>query len=431
MTSFRLILREVLHRKLNFLVALLSAVVAVASLVGLVTVLQGYDLETDRLLSQKQADVETRGKELQDFYRKLTKKLGFNILILPEGQNLADVYAQGYAEKTMPEEYVRTLAASPLMKIDHLLPALERKVEWPEQKRSIVLIGIRGEVPIIQKKQKPPLLDPVKPGEIVLGYELHHQLGLDAGDELTLMGQKFTVAKHYARRGTKDDITAWIDLAEAQQLLGEPERINTIWALNCNCESKEALPEIQAEIAKVLPDVQVIEFASQLLVRAQTRNRAKQEAEQALAAAEQSRSEVRQKIESLAALAVPGVLFVCAIWIGLTALANVRDRRAEIGILRAIGVRSTQVLGIFLGKAAIVGLLGAVLGIALGASIGAFWYRGQTGVEQALLSSELFGPLNSTLLVVLIGAPVVAMLASWLPALAAAAQDPAEVLCEE
>jgi hypothetical protein len=66
---------------------------------------------------------------------------------------------------------------------------------------------------------KKPMVDPVAPGSIVLGYELHDSLGLKRGDRLTLLGREFTVGTCYAMRGNKDDITAWIHLAEAQELL--------------------------------------------------------------------------------------------------------------------------------------------------------------------------------------------------------------------
>ena len=70
---------------------------------------------------------------------------------------------------------------------------------------------------------------------------------------------------------------------------------------------------------------------------------------------------------------VPVVMVGSGVWIGLLALANVRDRRGEIGILRALGLRSRQILLIFLGKAVAIGLAGACLGYAAGRVIGVLW----------------------------------------------------------
>src|SRR5690606_13626641 len=115
---------------------------------------------------------------LEDDIRKITKNMGFNIRILPKDQNLHDVYASGFADKTMPDDYADRLAKSRIVTIAHILPRLMQRVEWSEQKRSIVLIGVHGQVPQSLASAKKPIQPPVAQGTIVLGYELHHQLGL-------------------------------------------------------------------------------------------------------------------------------------------------------------------------------------------------------------------------------------------------------------
>jgi putative ABC transport system permease protein len=47
-------------------------------------------------------------------------------------------------------------------------------------------------------------------------------------------------------------------------------------------------------------------------------------------------------------------------------IVSLIERTREIGILKALGMKSRTVLTIFLGESAIVGLIGAVIGIALG-----------------------------------------------------------------
>ena len=64
---------------------------------------------------------------MNDDYRKITKNLGFNVLILPKDQELADLYDKDYAEKMMPESYVDILVNARLITVDHLLPSLQRK----------------------------------------------------------------------------------------------------------------------------------------------------------------------------------------------------------------------------------------------------------------------------------------------------------------
>lgn len=421
----RLVLREIGYRRLNFLLGVLSVTVAVACLTAALAILDKHDRRTEQIIAAKEAETREKMAAMQDDYRKLTLKMGFNVLILPKDQNLSDLYAEDYASKYMPEEYATRLAKSRVATINHILPSLQQKVKWPERERTVLLMGVRGEV-YIQKKTQKPLLEPVAPGTMILGHELARSLQLKPGDKTKLMGREFTVAKVNPERGNKDDITIWINLAEAQEMLDKKGLINGILALDCTCDTVDRLGIIRKEIEKILPDTQVIEFASQALARAEARSRAAVEAEESIRREKEGRAKLRAEREALAAVLVPVVVLGSAVWIGFLALANVRDRRVEIGILRALGLRSDQILAIFLGKALVLGIVGALVGYLVGRLVGAAWREtpGAPPVEIALLDFRL-------LAVVVVAAPVLAALASWLPAMTAAQQDPAAVLREE
>jgi len=425
MSLTRLIFHELWYRRLNFLLGVVSVGVSVACLVAALAILDKHDRRTEQIIAAKEAEVRAKMDAMKDDYRKLMLKMGFNVLILPKDQNLSDLYADDYASKYMPEEYAARLAKSRVATINHILPSLQQKVKWPERERTVLLMGVRGEVYIQSKTQK-PLLEPVEPGTMILGYELAHSLKLNPGDKTRFMGREFTVAKVNPERGNKDDITIWINLAEAQELLDKKGLINGILALDCTCDTVDRLGIIRKEIAKILPDTQIIEFASQALARAEARARAAVEAEESIRREKEGRAKLRAEREALAAVLVPVVVLGSAVWIGFLALANVRDRRAEIGILRALGLRSRQILSIFLGKAVVIGLAGATFGYLAGRLIGAAWREtpGAPPIEIAFLDLQL-------LVMMLVAAPLLAALASWLPAMMAAQQDPADVLREE
>lgn len=424
MGLFHLVFREILHRKLSFLLGVVSASVAVACLVAALGILHKHDLRTEQIIAAKEAETRQQMATLEDDYRKLMLKMGFNVLIIPKDQNLSDLFADDFASKYMPEEYAARLAKSRVATINHVLPSLQQKVKWPERERTVLLMGVRGEV-YIQSKQQKPLLEPVATGTMVLGHELARNLALGAGHKTQFMGREFTVAKVNPERGNKDDITIWINLPEAQQLLGKPGLINGILALDCTCDTLDRLGRIRPEIANILPDTQVIEYASQALTRAEARQRAAAEARAAVQREQAGRDKLRAEREALAAVLVPVVVLGSGIWIGLLALANVRDRRGEIGILRALGLRSRQLLLIFLGKAILIGLTGACVGYLAGRLIGAMWHEGP-GAPAAIGLVE-----PRLLILVLVATPIVAAMASWLPAIYAAQQDPAVVLREE
>ncbi len=426
MTLLRLVTREILHNRLAFLVAFLSVAAAAGVFTAEMTLLVAHDLETERILDEKSDRLEEQMRVMEDDYRKIMKELGYNLLIIPKGQELENFYADGYVSKLMPEEYVDRIAATDIVTIQHLLPSLEQKIRWPEQgNRTIILTGTRGEVPYLRRPLKEPILTAVPAGEIVLGYELWNSIDRAPGDKVTLLGRTFTVSECTPQRGSKDDITAWIDLAAAQEMLGFEDRINAIVALKCHCEGHE-IENVRAEVAGILPDTQVIEIDNRVITRAQARDRAKATADSTLAAESASRARLREQRDAFAAWLVPLVILGSAVLVGVLTFNNVRERRTEIGILRAIGYRSAQILAVFLTKAAVLGITGAAAGYAAGFAVAA---ASNTGPVSGASASALFRP--GILLVVIVASPLLSAVASWLPALLAARQDPAAVLSEE
>ncbi len=427
MTVWRLIIREILHRKLNFALGLVSTLAAVACLAGALILLKAHAQSTAEILARAEAQTKARLAALKDDVRKTMLTLGFNVVILPKDQPLGDWYADDYASKYMPEEYVNKLAAAKIVTVRHLLPSLQQKMRWPEQKRTIILIGTRGEVPLLHRQPKKPMVQPVPAGSIVIGYELHRSLGLKLGDHVRLLGRDFVIHKCHPERGSKDDITVWINLAEAQQLLGKPNKINAILALECKCAWAD-LSKVRAEIGRVLPGTQVIEVAGKALARAETRRRVAEAAVAALEHEKATRAELHAARERLASILVPLVIIVCVVWIGLLALDNVRRRRREIGILRALGYRSVQILRLFLGKAFLMGVLGSGLGVVTGLLAGHYL---TASLEDAPTTAVPFIFSLTIIAAALVLGPFLTIAASWLPALLAAQQDPAEILREE
>lgn len=421
MNFLLLVLKEALHRKANFVLALLSVVLAVGSLVGAFTLLKVHDKKTDEIITAKEAETKVKMRVLEDDYRKIMKKLGFNLLIIPKSQNLSDIYAEDYLDKTMPEEYTTILKKSNLEAIlQHLIPILQKRVKWTEKERTIILAGVRGETGGANKKES--MFEPVHQGEMVVGYELHKSLGLKQGETVVLLGKSFKIAKLEAEKGTKDDITVWINLKEAQVLLAKPGRINGIMALECYC-AEPIIEKIRGEISKILPDVQVIEFSSEVVTRAEARVRAAEAAKDSLEAEKIHRKVMRAEKENFAAVLVPLIIIASALWVGILMFTNVRERRHEIGILRAIGAGSLTIMSMFLLKAVLIGLIGSIIGYAAGMF---------TGVIIETTGGSAFNYFDTKLffLVVLL-TPLVACLASFVPAVIAADQDPAEILSEE
>jgi putative ABC transport system permease protein len=101
----------------------------------------------------------------------------------------------------------------------------------------------------------------------------------------------------------------------------------------------------------------------------------------------------------------------------------VRERRAEIGLLRALGAGRNQIMGLFLFEAALLAVVGGLIGLVVG--VGGGWLVG-------LLVPAL--PTRTAWDFVLVAegaAATIGLLAGVLPALRAAALDPIAALHEE
>src|SRR5438270_13613540 len=110
MSIARMVIREILFRKLGFLLSVLAVGVAIGCLVNQFVLLEAYDARTEQISAEKERETKTVMDKLEDEIRIITKNLGFNIRILPKDLNLSDFHTKDYADKFMPEEYATRLA---------------------------------------------------------------------------------------------------------------------------------------------------------------------------------------------------------------------------------------------------------------------------------------------------------------------------------
>lgn len=445
MTLWRLITKEIRYRKLNFALAVLSVLAAVACLVAMVTLLRVHDLRTEQLIQAKIAETAEKVRarqalsdkmaaDLEEAYRKIMLQFGYDLLILPAEEKLLDYQVRGGPSKYMDEDYVRILSESGIMTVRHLLPILQQKqvLIFGDNRQEVFLIGTRGEVPLAHRTPKRAILSAVPRGEMIVGHDIHHELGVNVGDSVKVVDQQFKVVKAYGPRDPNNDASVWIDLKQAQELFGKKGKINGIFALSCVCPRSE-LMRIKEHIQKILPGTQVRVMTSNAVIRYESRARAAEEASARVELVRRqgredilregdARARLKAEIETFSSWVIPLILVGSAVWMALLAFGNVRRRRREIGVLRALGLRSRQIFTIFLGKAAFTGLLGACAGYACGFLVVWAW-------QEAPPAGKIFDPL--LLGVALLLAPALSCLAGWAPAVIAARQDPAVVLQEE
>ena len=117
------------------------------------------------------------------------------------------------------------------------------------------------------------------------------------------------------------------------------------------------------------------------------------------------------------------MLVLAGLIVALLAAQNVRERRAELGVLFALGHGPALAGGVVAGRALLVGLLGALIGGLVGGAL-AEW----AGAEIFLVGKAPIPDGPSLLPMSLLLAPLFALAASLFPVLTAANADPAQVL---
>ena len=383
MTTFRLILKEILQRKLNFFLSLLAIVIAASLFVSFFTTGEASKNETIRLM----------------------RDIGFNLRIIPEKTNMEKFWRAGFSELTMPESHVYELASHGGISYAHLTAILQKKVIWRD--REIFLTGIAPELSPPGKK-KTPMIFSIEQGNVYIGFEIAQNMGLRKGDIIDIFGKPFTIAQALSESGSVDDIRIYAHLHDVQSLLNMESQINEIKALQCLCivnnENMNSQEMLRDQLAKILPDAKVILI-------------------QNIASARESQ---RIMAEKYFEFIVPFVVIVCMSWIGILAMLNVRERRQEIGIMRALGYGSSKIGALFLGKAVLIGLIGAVVGFGIGTGLAL-----KFGPAIFKVTASMITPQIKLLFWAVIVSPAVCALSVFIPSMIAVSQDPAITLREE
>ena len=376
-----LIFKEIRYRKTNFLFGLLAVMAAVALFISFFTAGKASERETARLMLS----------------------MGFNVHIISENTNTSEFLLTGLADQTMPEQYLEKLASQQAISYNHLLASLQKKISW--RGLDVILTGLAAEI-CPPGSKKSPISYQIEPGNLYVGYRVAQTLGLKDSDTVEIEGKTLMVARCLSESGGADDIRIQCHLRDAQDILKLPGRISEIRAVDCLCfaPTDNSAQVLRNEIGSLLPQTQVFHTRSIASARAET----------------------RQMVKNLFAVIMPLVVVACGVWIGVLAITNVRDRQQEIGIMRALGYDSGRIISLFLGKAVVIGLVGAAIGFLTGTALAM-----RFGPDIFKITAKtMIKPEPFLLVISLIFAPLFAAVSSFIAAMIAATYDPAVTLRE-
>lgn len=379
----RLIVKEIIHRKVNFLLSVLVVILVVGLYVAFTMLGRASANET----------------------RKLMLELGQNLRIIPKETQMDEFWVTGFSELTMPQDYMNRFSEKSGYSYTHLTATLHRKIQWRD--KTVILTGIMPEVFPPDKSLQKPMVFSVKPGTAYIGAELAAGLELHENESIDIAGVPLKVVKTLTFQGSIDDIRIYCHLDDAQAILNLPGQINEIKALECMCyraTGDDPLAAAQKQLKDLLPEGKV------LLLNGIAQIRIKQ----------------RTSIQKHMKFVMSGMFIGCGCVIGILAMMNVRDRKAEIGLLRVLGYQGTGISLLFLGKALVVGILGAAAGYFVGTQLALIY-----GADIFPVTAKAIAADRSLLTDVLIWAPGFVIISSCLPMVMAMTSDPAILLREE
>ncbi|MFC2128650.1 ABC transporter permease [Bacteroidota bacterium] len=373
------IIKEIRYRKLGFILGFIAVSLAVSLFVVFFTMTNASKKETIRL----------------------TRDMGLNLYIIPAEAGIDNFWTNGYSDQTMPEKWIKKFYDFKNFSFAHITAVLKQKIFW--EGNNIFLTGLSPDFePTGQKKTS--MVFNIKKGTAYLGYELAEKTGFQEGEKILVYNKEFIIEKNLGETGSSDDMSMYVELHDAQEILGLNGKINEIRALNCLCinpEETDPLDILRSQLKEILPGTKMTMNKSIAIARERQ----------------------RVMLDKYFAIILPVILIVAGIWIAALSWLNTRERKYETGILRAIGYGTGKIAILLLSRNIIIGILSAIAGFILGT-----WLSMKFGPDIFLVSLTHIQVDYLLLLKLLVAIPLFTVLSAVIPVAHNITNEPALIL---
>jgi len=358
------------------------------------------------------------GEGVHQFILSEFSQFGTNLISISPGRTTTSGQSLGMFGNELPLTIEDAEALKKLPETSAVTAVVQgnAEVEAGNRRRRTMVQAVGSQMPEVfsvrvQLGRFLPEDDPVAPrAYAVLGSKLRDELFADQnplGQRITIGGDRFRVIGVMESKGSilgfDLDDTVYIPTARGLSLF-----------------NRESLVEIDVLYPQHMPPEKVVRSIKQAL-------QARHGREDFTVILQQQMLDVLGSVLNVITFAVGAIgaisLLVGAIGIVTIMTISVNERTSEIGLLRALGAQKQQILGLFLGEAIVLAMIGGLSGLFLGIGIAQM-------LHLFIPTLPVHTPLSYVLLAE-ISALLIGLLAGVLPARRASNLDPIEALRTE
>ena len=200
--------------------------------------------------------------------------------------------------------------------------------------------------------------------DVLLGEQLAASLSAKVGDSLMLSGREFRVSGILSTGGS-EDVEVVAPIAVAQEILGKPGAVRRVYvSAITKPEDAFARRDPKSMSGAVYdrwycsPYPQSIAYQLQEAIPHSHAEQIRQVA--------QNEGAVLTRIEGLIFLVTLAALFASALAVSAAMATAIFERRAEVGLMKALGAGRMAVASVFFAEATLLALIGGLVGFAAG-----------------------------------------------------------------
>jgi len=394
----KFVIRNIKRRKLRNWLTIAGIIVGVLAIVSLISLSEGLK--------------ETIDKEFDSMgARKITITSKYSSFLGTKG-NIG-----------LTENDVKTIEK--ISDIDKTIPSVSGAMEATYNRKTMLLSITSYDADDFEemfqqnnlKLLKGKMISDKSTKEIMLGFDFTNsdkadnlfKKSIDVGQDIEIDGKKYTVIGIVAKTGNyMTDSIGYMSIDNLQELTNSADNVDIIYA-----------------IAKKGKDVKTIgERISNKLEKSRG-------ADDFKVTTPDQASEDRKKMLGVVSIVVIGIacisLLVGGIGIANSMYTSVLERKKEIGVMKAIGAKRSDILNIFLLESGIIGLIGGIFGLALGLGLAYSIH-----LVAAQFAVDISISTNPYIFILALGFSfILGVLSGLMPALSASKQEPVDALKEE